>query len=220
MLQILVSLSGEGRVWSEGRWQPVRPGQAYVTPAHTPHAYRAQGRWETGWCMFEPDAFPEFQGGPVIREVNPAPWLHILSGLCDENATSADPVQLEGWTALLQREGARLVAGERPQRLWRLWSRVRDDLAAPWTLASLAQAAGLSPEMMRLECRRELKLSPVAYLTHLRMRHATALLATGRKVEAVARQVGYENAFAFSTAFRRVTGFRPSTVNKAAVRKN
>jgi AraC-like DNA-binding protein len=49
------------------------------------------------------------------------------------------------------------------------------------------------------------------YVTLLRMRHAAALLASDSySVEDVARQVGYENAFAFSTAFKRLMGDSPT----------
>src|SRR6476469_4222164 len=30
--QLLVGLSGEGRVWVNDRWEPCGPGQAYITP--------------------------------------------------------------------------------------------------------------------------------------------------------------------------------------------
>jgi AraC-like DNA-binding protein len=33
---------------------------------------------------------------------------------------------------------------------------------------------------------------------------------TGEKIEDIAQQVGYQNPFAFSNTFKRMTGFRPS----------
>jgi AraC-like DNA-binding protein len=46
--------------------------------------------------------------------------------------------------------------------------------------------------------------------TSLRMRQATLLFqATGLNVSAVAEAVGYKNAFAFSTAFKRQIGSSP-----------
>jgi AraC-like DNA-binding protein len=48
-------------------------------------------------------------------------------------------------------------------------------------------------------------------LTVLRMQHAAHLLATTEeKIEAIAREVGYQNPFAFSNTFKRMTGLRPS----------
>jgi len=214
MMQILVGLGGEGVAWVDGEWRRITPGQAYLTPAHVPHAYQASGNWEIGWCIFEPDAFPDFQGGPILREINPAPWKHTLLGLCEESAGLADGFQMDCWAELLYGQCSRMVTVVEPQRLWRLWNEVREELKAPWTLAMLAKKAGLSMEMLRLQCHRELQMSPMAYLTRLRMRHAAALLETGLKVDYVARQVGYENAFAFSTAFRRTIGIPPSALKR------
>jgi len=214
MMQILVGLGGEGGAWVDGAWQRVMPGQAYLTPARAFHSYHATSDWEIGWCMFEPGIFGGFQGEPRLREINPAPWKHILLGLCEESEGGADGGQLECWVELLYRHCAGIVAVDEPQRLWRVWNQVREEMHAPWTLAMLAKKAGLSIEMLRLQCHRELRMSPMAYLTRLRMRHAAALLETGLKVDYVARQVGYENAFAFSTAFRRAIGVPPSSLKR------
>jgi len=48
------------------------------------------------------------------------------------------------------------------------------------------------------------------HLTCLRMRHAVSLLSAGAKVGAAAHALGYENAYAFSTAFKRHMGRTPS----------
>ena len=46
--------------------------------------------------------------------------------------------------------------------------------------------------------------------THLRMSHAVSLLTAGGKIADVAHQSGYDNPFAFSTAFKRVMKKSPS----------
>lgn len=213
-MQVLVGLDGEGLAWVDGEWRQLMPGQVYLTPAHVPHAYKANGSWEIGWCMFDPEVFADYLTGPVLREINPAPWKHILMGLSEESAGASDQYQLECWAALLHRQCARMVTIGEPQRLWRLWNLVREEMQAPWTLEMLARKAGMSMEMLRLQCHRELGMSPMSYLKRIRMRHAAALMETGLKVEYVARQVGYENAFAFSTAFRRVIGTPPSALKR------
>lgn len=45
----------------------------------------------------------------------------------------------------------------------------------------------------------------------LRMRRAAELLqTTDAKIEAIAREVGYQNPFVFSTTFKRCLGWSPS----------
>ena len=53
--------------------------------------------------------------------------------------------------------------------------------------------------------------SPLEHVTFLRMRSATDLLRrSDQKLEVVARQLGYENVFAFSRAFKRWNGIPPA----------
>jgi AraC-like DNA-binding protein len=52
--------------------------------------------------------------------------------------------------------------------------------------------------------------TPLAYLRTVRMQAATRMLSeSDRKLEAVARDVGYQDAFGFSKIFKRVVGVTP-----------
>ena len=96
-------------------------------------------------------------------------------------------------------------------RLRPLWSLVLNDLAHDWNLTQLAERAGFSDETLRRLCQAETRRSPMEQVTFLRMRYAASLLISGPlSVEAVAARVGYQNAFAFSTAFKRIFGVPPS----------
>ncbi|WP_328335257.1 helix-turn-helix transcriptional regulator [Kribbella sp. NBC_00382] len=59
--------------------------------------------------------------------------------------------------------------------------------------------------------------SPLGYLTDLRMTLAADLLAEpGASVGAVARRIGYADAFSFSAAFKRERGISPSNLSQPA----
>jgi AraC-like DNA-binding protein/quercetin dioxygenase-like cupin family protein len=208
--QVLVVTKGEGAGLVENRWHPLREGQAYLTSANAPHAYRATGEWEICWCILKKNAFPDFNGPIVIRQTNPILWKHLLSGILEESIGTPSPLQMERWVELIHHECARIIMEPGDQRLWRLWGEVLDHLDASWDLPRLVRASGLNRETLRQRCVEEVGMTPKAYVTHLRMRHATSLLESGHKVEIVARMVGYENAFAFSVAFQRLMGTPPS----------
>ena len=54
----------------------------------------------------------------------------------------------------------------------------------------------------------------------LRMRRAATLLeSTRQKINSIARTVGYDNAFAFSTAFKRHIGTSPADYRLRRVRE-
>ncbi|MFF8814048.1 AraC family transcriptional regulator [Streptomyces pactum] len=80
-----------------------------------------------------------------------------------------------------------------------------------WTLAALAAEAGVSRTTLAKRFQELVGDSPLAYLTEWRMALAADLLAEPTAtVAAVARRVGYADAFGFSSAFKRVRGLSPS----------
>jgi AraC-like DNA-binding protein len=208
-LQILVCLKGEGRVWVDGGWRTCLAGDAYITPPHVPHAYEAL-KWEVGWVHYDAETWDSLKfTTPELRRMDPRLFSPILQGLYEESGHRGDLAMLEHWTELLHEEVRRVLQGEQSARLWQLWQAVQADLAAAWTLPKLALQAGMGGERLRILCRAELDRSPMEHVTYLRMHHAVALLSAGHKAQAVAEAVGYDNAFAFSSAFKRVMGQSP-----------
>ena len=116
------------------------------------------------------------------------------------------------WVELIEMLIGRVLQPYRSDdRLWHLWAEVDADVARPWTLEDLGRVACLSGEHLRRLTRKQFGRSPMEHVTWLRMRKAAALLAsTPHKIETIGRAVGYENPFAFSTAFKRCTGKSPS----------
>jgi transcriptional regulator GlxA family with amidase domain len=81
-----------------------------------------------------------------------------------------------------------------------------------WTTATLAHQAGMSRAAFSARFTSLVGEPPISYLTSWRMTLAADLLRdTDATVAAVAREVGYENAFAFSAAFKRTHGHSPTT---------
>ncbi|MBS2547071.1 AraC family transcriptional regulator [Catenulispora sp. NL8] len=86
------------------------------------------------------------------------------------------------------------------------------DPARPWTVAELAEVAGMSRAAFAARFARLVGQPPMAYLTDWRMTLAADLLReeAATTVAAAARAVGYQDAFAFSVAFKRAKGVSPS----------
>jgi len=215
MRQILICLRGHGEVLLNETWHPCTSGMAYVTPENQPHGYHSSRKWEVAWVTYNPPQQDQELPLPPIPQpsliqVDPRPWEHILQGLYDETSHARQPLLLEYWAGLLHGHTQRVLTPKREAPLWQLWANVQKRLSHPWTLDELAQEAHMEKERLRRICLRETGTSPIHYVTHLRMQHALSLLANGQKVEASARTVGYEDAFAFSTAFKRIMGRPPS----------
>ncbi|GLZ61558.1 MULTISPECIES: AraC family transcriptional regulator [Micromonospora] len=88
---------------------------------------------------------------------------------------------------------------------------MHDAPGRPWTLSSLAAQAGVSRSTLAKRFTALVGEPPLTYLTDWRMTVAADLLAASTAtVAAVARQLGYADAFGFSAAFKRVHGVSPS----------
>ncbi|MWA00252.1 helix-turn-helix domain-containing protein [Actinomadura sp. LD22] len=86
------------------------------------------------------------------------------------------------------------------------------DPARRWTIASLAAEVGMSRAAFAARFTGLVGEPPLTYLTGWRMTLAADLLRdTDATVAAVGREVGYEDAFAFSVAFKRARGVSPSS---------
>ncbi|MFJ9106618.1 AraC family transcriptional regulator [Streptomyces sp. NPDC102283] len=91
------------------------------------------------------------------------------------------------------------------------------DPAHPWTTAELAVRAGVSRTTLAKRFTELVGEGPVAYLTAWRMTLAADLLTRPElTVAAVARRVGYADAFGFSAAFKRLRGESPTAFRRAA----
>lgn len=85
------------------------------------------------------------------------------------------------------------------------------DPAHRWTVAELAARVGRSRAAFAARFTEVVGEPPLSYLTGWRMALAADLLRdTEETVAAVAREVGYADAFAFSVAFKRARGVSPS----------
>ncbi|MBF6088857.1 AraC family transcriptional regulator [Nocardia cyriacigeorgica] len=92
------------------------------------------------------------------------------------------------------------------------------DPARAWSTAELAATAGVARTTFTTRFTASVGQSPAAYLTEWRLTLAADLLAHSElTVAAIARRVGYADAFGFSSAFKRVRGMSPSAYRRTAV---
>jgi AraC-like DNA-binding protein len=211
----LATLEGEGRVLIDGRWVRCRPGRAILLPPHTRQAFETapHSLWKFCWVRYQerPGQKPLASiSTPVIAEFHADPLRFAIEGLFHECRNGG--LLAERWVELIHTYVLRFaLPRQTDQRLWKLWQEVADSLAHPWGIREMADRVHLSEKQLQRLCLRELGRSPRQQLIWLRMRRAAELLRDGVKIETIAHAVGYENAFAFSTTFKRVMGWSPSS---------
>jgi AraC family transcriptional activator of mtrCDE len=92
---------------------------------------------------------------------------------------------------------------------------IREHPDRGWTVGTLADVAAMSRSAFAERFRRLVGLSPMRYLTQVRLGRAAELLrTTDATVADVARRVGYASEEAFSRAFRARFGASPGTFRR------
>lgn len=87
---------------------------------------------------------------------------------------------------------------------------IEEQPGLPWTVESLATRVGLSRAALARRFALQMGEPPLTYLTRWRLALAADLLvSTDLTLAAIASKVGYANAFALSSAFKRVHGESP-----------
>lgn len=226
----LACFGGEGLVLVDGRWTKCSPGQAVLLPPGTLHAFKTTPNhcWEFCWVRYQERAGqPPLTAAqtPVIARFHSEGLRLGILGLFHECGSSGaairtdqrsshrpDLVAINRWVDLIQHYVLRFAEPTcLDPRIWRLWEQVVSRLAEPWTIADMAQAVHLSEKQLQRICLKELGRSPRQQLIWLRMRRAAELLnERDSKIETIASRVGYQNAFVFSSTFKRVMGWSPS----------
>ncbi|AZO78145.1 MULTISPECIES: AraC family transcriptional regulator [unclassified Bosea (in: a-proteobacteria)] len=109
-----------------------------------------------------------------------------------------------------------LLAGMRDPAMAKVLRALHSDVRAGWTVADLADLAGMSRSSFANRFAEALGCAPIEYLARWRMALAQDALNRGaRSLERLAEEIGYESASAFSTAFRRRIGCSPRAFARA-----
>src|ERR1043166_8201085 len=111
-----------------------------------------------------------------------------------------------------------VLAGLADPRLAKALTAMHEAPKKSWTLDDLAGIAGMSRTRFAEQFRTRIGQTPIDYLTVWRMTVACQLLARGKPVKSVAREVGYQSAAAFSRVFSRVTGQAPRNSNDPSLK--
>lgn len=217
-------------VWLiDGEPAPLHPGDLLIVPRGVPHeAHSGRTRRVTLLSLHVRFDLP---GGrdlfamlrpPRTRPVAARTRLDgYLRGALDEfdrDDKSAVKRAIDAWCGLITPElfrqdaAARRLAPEPVEPLiGDLLTMLHGRVAEPTTLDQLTALAGYSAQHMNRVFRHALGVTPLRYLHALRMQRAVQLLAAGElTVEAVARSVGFDDAFYFSRRFREAYGVSPS----------
>jgi AraC-like DNA-binding protein len=103
-----------------------------------------------------------------------------------------------------------LLAGLADPKIGKALRIMHRDAQRPWTVAALANEVGMSRSAFAARFTQIIGMPPIDYLAHWRITLAKQALASSTMPMAeIAEMAGYQSVSAFSTGFKRATGFAP-----------
>ena len=215
-------------VWTLGdRRLPLRVGDLLVVPPGVRHSAASDTRRVVlGSLHVEAslsggqDVF-DLLRPPALRAVRPSSRLDgYLRSVITEWDRPAELVRLvlPAWARLITLELLMHDAERgllRPRPVDPMVADMLDELNTRMTrrttLDDLAARSGLSAQHLNRVFRRVLGVTPLQYLARLRLERAASMLTDGQlTIRAVAREVGYDDPYYFSRAFKAAFGRSPS----------
>jgi AraC-like DNA-binding protein len=220
---LVFTVLGEGVLRTAEGETPIVKDSLLVVPAHVPFGYQPNGgRWRFLWFHLRDQGKWQRLGAGkahLRRTFFGESLLAVTEGLLRESRrhTPASREAAELYAALIcnyiDREiGAHVAEPGHTvrQELQELWEIVALDLKRAWSVAQLAARMGISESHLHRVCHEQLSSSPMKLVARLRMERAQELLIIyDHPVRVIAEMVGYQNEYAFFTAFRRFAGVTP-----------
>lgn len=208
----------------------LRAGQWLASPAACPHWIKNErGKAEAVWVHLLDAPRWRFlhERGPGIHPIQEVTALRDSLFEAIQEAERMNIGGIEAATAYASIFRIRLLreiyyvyqreASKQHGKLAQLWTRVNSTLAEPWTVQRLAAIVGVSGSALYKQVTHHYHLKPMQMVTRLRVERAKELLLySDWTLDAIATEVGYQTAYAFSDAFLRVSGLRPGAFRAEA----
>jgi AraC-like DNA-binding protein len=221
-----------------GTTQVIGPGDLIVLNPEEPHAGGPPpgGSWTYRALYPGPDLLrrvmeefpghrskvPSF-GGEVVRDREVAARLRRFHGLSERPGASMLQREAQLTQALVLLVGRHAASpqaprspGREPRAVRRSREYLEEHATESVTLTALARFAGLSAFHLCRVFRETVGMTPHAYQTQARVRHARSLLQAGLPIALVATEAGFYDQAHLTRHFKRIVGLTPGRYASAA----
>lgn len=160
-----------------------------------------------------PEILPMLEAMAREAKDGRAGYAGILSRLADVVAACI----VRAWVECGCGDASGWIAALRDPRLGRVLVALHREPGRDWSVAELAKHMGASRSVFAERFTEVTGVTPLRYLTEMRMRLASQWIGRdGVAIETAALRLGYGSQAAFSRAFKRVTGFPPGRLSGGA----
>lgn len=221
------TLSGSGKLELDNETFQIGPGSGFLVDIPSRHRYYLPAEspaWEFIFILFRPSHL-EMHWKDAVRQLGRIPLLPADSSpirLLQDMIAAAHAGRInDGYTAssyvyqfmmelLRAANGKGLELKAWPSAVQLVAEAIRSNYANWHSLDDMTEVAGLSKYHLVRTFKRHTGLSPIEYLTKVRMERSVELLRnTSMSLEEIARELGYSGSSYFIKVFRKWVGFTP-----------
>lgn len=218
------TLSGTGQLEIEGTSYKLQPGEAFIVEIPSDHRYylpEGSDGWEfifitlIGSKPAECWQLAKAQSGPVLKIPPDSKLIDLLFRIYQETAdqkiTDVYHASAKAYEFTMELYRRIKKIEKSPEdisiHIAKTLSYIKTQYADPLTLNDIAAASGYSRYYFLKQFQEEVNMTPIQYLTKIRVQKAAdLLLATSYTVNEIAVKVGYSNANYFNKVFRKAVG--------------
>jgi len=215
--EVTVTLRGKGKIITPTQTLNMQRGSAVLLPPYLPHFEHSSEKLDTIWIGVSGKRFDARQSETVVHS--------ILEDLCEVaerlwlKGLHRDALigpELDGLTqqlcAILWRENFKQTVSGTLATIDHAAQLLRRRFATPISMTNLAASIHMSEGHFYRQFRLRFGVSPLEYLTDLRIEHAMRLLQCSTlTVQRIAQLVGYNDPQYFSRVFQRRMNRAPNS---------
>jgi AraC-like DNA-binding protein len=220
---VLFTIAGSGMLKIEdGPTRTLKAGDVFIAPVGSSYSYWTDTKWDIVWLhMAANSKWDKFIWG--VSQARKASWLQELQREMEGYIGETNRRRVDSAVALhcyvdliifyLQRELGETspdIAEIRRKLEW-VWNEIQKNIKHNWKVSEISALAGMSRSCFHRNVMMTSGMSPKQMLDTMRMERASQmLLYTTYTLTMIADEVGYENQFSFSKAFKRHIGISPA----------
>lgn len=214
--EIICVRSGSGHILTGSAREPFSAHTVALVPPPVPHIEYAVRDVDLIWMGLQGSLLPEHGPESIVKIASKdlADTIEKL-WIFSHQQTSAIGSELDGMSRRILGEFQRLRSHAVPASggiIDNAIEYIHHHAAAPLSVSQIAAHFGCSEGYFYRLFKRHTGQTPIAVLTAIRMGRAEQLLReTSLSIAEIAAQVGYDDSFYFSRAFKKKTGVRPSS---------